>query len=580
GAGFTTGTYTLMSYTGTLSGTLPTLGSVPAGYTCSFDTNTVGLVKLVVASDTLPLPDTPTNLGAVAANQVVNLRWHSANNASSYKVKRGLASGGPYPIVFSGITTTNYTDTQVTNGTTYFYVVSGVNGAGEGAISTEVAATPQTTASSVVTSNVFDDVFSTSTLNSKTSAAPDGTSASYELISSKAWNPAPSCSAGHLKFGISPTTSGCIEVQGLFAGSPVTLATIGDNISLVVTFTNTSGLLTQAGAMGFGLYCGGTNPVAGGLNGVATTSYTTNAIGNAQTWAGYVGQLAFTNAASQILTRLPQTGPGNNNQDAVTTGSGSSSYTAPPGTTVGSASAASSVVLTAGGVYTEVLSITLTATNTLAITNFLYAGTDTNGTLLSQFGGIASGATYVTNSFDALAVGWRATTNTSATAIDINKITVNITLSMETTVATAVVTLHNLSQTYDGTARSVTASTIPPGLSVLLTYDGSANAPTNIGSYTVVGTVSDANYVGGATNTLVIGPSLAPPNIVTTILSGQLQISWPPDHLGWRLQIQTNTLSSGLGTNWVTVPDSETVTATNLVISLANGGVFLRLVYP
>jgi hypothetical protein len=146
--------------------------------------------------------------------------------------------------------------------------------------------------------------------------------------------------------------------------------------------------------------------------------------------------------------------------------------------------------------------------------------------------------------------------------------------------ATATVNLSNLSQTYDGTARVVSASTTPSGLNVLLTYNGSANAPTNVGSYTVIGTVSDANYVGGATNTLVVGPSLATPTLVSEVIGNQLQLSWPPDHLGWRLQIQTNDLSRGISTNWAMVPNSTNVMAANIVINPTNGSVFLRLVYP
>ena len=38
------------------------------------------------------------------------------------------------------------------------------------------------------------------------------------------------------------------------------------------------------------------------------------------------------------------------------------------------------------------------------------------------------------------------------------------------------------------------------------TYDGSPNAPINVGSYTVIGTINDSNYRGSATNTLVINP--------------------------------------------------------------------------
>jgi hypothetical protein len=57
---------------------------------------------------------------------------------------------------------------------------------------------------------------------------------------------------------------------------------------------------------------------------------------------------------------------------------------------------------------------------------------------------------------------------------------------------------------------------------------------------------------------------------------GQMQLSWPADHLGWRLEMQTNSLS---GAGWATVPNS---TATNQISVSVNpgGNVFFRLVYP
>src|SRR5205823_2612494 len=74
---------------------------------------------------------------------------------------------------------------------------------------------------------------------------------------------------------------------------------------------------------------------------------------------------------------------------------------------------------------------------------------------------------------------------------------------------TGTVAFGNLSQSYNGTGRSVTATTTPIGLTVSFTYNGSANAPTNVGSYTVVGTINDSNYQGSSTNTLVIGKGAA-----------------------------------------------------------------------
>jgi hypothetical protein len=70
--------------------------------------------------------------------------------------------------------------------------------------------------------------------------------------------------------------------------------------------------------------------------------------------------------------------------------------------------------------------------------------------------------------------------------------------------APATVTLGSLNPGYDGTAKSATTVTVPAGLAVNVTYNGNAAAPTNVGSYLVVGTIVDANYEGAATNTLLI----------------------------------------------------------------------------
>lgn len=68
----------------------------------------------------------------------------------------------------------------------------------------------------------------------------------------------------------------------------------------------------------------------------------------------------------------------------------------------------------------------------------------------------------------------------------------------------AQVNLSNLAQTFDGTQRSASVTTVPSGLGVILTYDGSSTAPTNAGSYQVVATVNSPNYEGQATGTLII----------------------------------------------------------------------------
>jgi hypothetical protein len=87
------------------------------------------------------IPAAPTGLVATAGNTQVSLAWTASSGAAGYSVKRSTTSGGPYTKI-SSPTSPNYTDTDLTNGTKYFYVVSAVNSAGESTNSAEANATP------------------------------------------------------------------------------------------------------------------------------------------------------------------------------------------------------------------------------------------------------------------------------------------------------------------------------------------------------------------------------------------------------------------------------------------------------
>jgi hypothetical protein len=75
--------------------------------------------------------------------------------------------------------------------------------------------------------------------------------------------------------------------------------------------------------------------------------------------------------------------------------------------------------------------------------------------------------------------------------------------------ATATVTLGDLAATFDGTAKAASATTVPSGLNVSFTYDGSPTAPSAAGSYAVVAMINDASYEGTASGTLVIAKATA-----------------------------------------------------------------------
>ena len=92
---------------------------------------------------TIVLTQAPANLIASAGNSIVDLFWDAVSGADSYTVKRSLTEGGPYTVIADGVTDTTYSDTDVVNGTTYYYVVTAVSADGESENSNEASATPQ-----------------------------------------------------------------------------------------------------------------------------------------------------------------------------------------------------------------------------------------------------------------------------------------------------------------------------------------------------------------------------------------------------------------------------------------------------
>jgi endonuclease I len=90
-------------------------------------------------------PAAPTGLVASAGNALVTLNWNdnSEPDLAGYNVKRSQTSGGPYTTIAALVPTSDYSDTTVFNGNTYFYVVSAESlSQGESPDSGEVTADP------------------------------------------------------------------------------------------------------------------------------------------------------------------------------------------------------------------------------------------------------------------------------------------------------------------------------------------------------------------------------------------------------------------------------------------------------
>ncbi|HEY4414982.1 MAG TPA: family 78 glycoside hydrolase catalytic domain [Verrucomicrobiae bacterium] len=89
----------------------------------------------------VPLPYVG-GLVAQSGNGWAGLNWIGALGATSYQVKRAAVHGGPYTVLANSVFTTNYTDLAVTNGQTYYYVVSALSGGAESVDSSEAVAQP------------------------------------------------------------------------------------------------------------------------------------------------------------------------------------------------------------------------------------------------------------------------------------------------------------------------------------------------------------------------------------------------------------------------------------------------------
>ena len=75
--------------------------------------------------------------------------------------------------------------------------------------------------------------------------------------------------------------------------------------------------------------------------------------------------------------------------------------------------------------------------------------------------------------------------------------------------AVAEVVLGNLTQVANGSPKSASATTIPPGLAVDVTYNGAASPPTQQGKYAVHAAILNPNYLGTADGELWLGQNLA-----------------------------------------------------------------------
>ena len=158
-------------------------------------------------------PPPPTGLVAAGVSgSQINLIWNAATNAITYNVKRSNTNGGPYAVIATGVTATNYNDTGLAGGVIYYYVVSALNTNGESLKSVQVSAT---TVSPTYDTLIHEYSFSES----------NGSTTTADSIGGPVWNGALP-SGGTFSNGVLILTPGSSQYANLPAGIVSSLSNV------------------------------------------------------------------------------------------------------------------------------------------------------------------------------------------------------------------------------------------------------------------------------------------------------------------------------------------------------------------
>jgi autotransporter-associated beta strand protein len=134
------------------------------------------------------------------------------------------------------------------------------------------------------------------------------------------------------------------------------------------------------------------------------------------------------------------------------------------------------------------------------------------------------------------------------------------------------------SVTYGGVLQIAPTGTFTTGQNFTLFSGAGAASASNFSSVTgSPGSGLGFTFTNGVLSVVTTGPS-GPATITNSFSGGVLSLSWPAGQ-GWRLQMQTNSLTTGLGTNWNYITDGS-LSGTNITVDSSKPTVFYRLRNP
>ena len=260
------------------------------GPTLEMDTFITNSIKMWASSGTNP-PAAPTGLVATPTITQIGLAWNSSIGATNYNLKRSAVNGSSYATIAS-LTGTSYTDSNATNGTTYYYVVTAVDNFGESSNSTQVSASLSNTGYQLVAAPA-----------SQSMAAGSSTNFTVAMTTNSSFSGSVTFGVTGLPAGANANFSPSLNVPGIStltvntisntAGGNYTLTIAGTNGGFVVT-TNVvlslSGVAVNPGTL---LWTAG-----GGDTSWSTVLDWTNLTASGNGPPGPVNNLIFTNTAA------------------------------------------------------------------------------------------------------------------------------------------------------------------------------------------------------------------------------------------------------------------------------------------
>jgi fibronectin type 3 domain-containing protein len=545
-------------------------------------------------------PAAPVGLTATLGNAQVALNWSASSGATNYIVKRAFASNGAFTVI-TNISTTSYVDSGLTNGTTYFYVVAASSEAGASSDSERASATPVAppatpaglaavrgngqvalswNASSGASlyklkrSTTSGSGYVTITTVSGRSIVDLGLNngvAYYYVVSAVNDN---SESGDSAQVGVTPVAvpeAGVTISVNFRGGSPnngnPSLMAKAESAGVVVTtnWNNASGVSGTVSSLGQSDGATTVASVSWSCNNTWSTPIT-ETYGDARMMKGYLDTTA-TSTTTVTVNNLPPAYTTNGYFVFVYCDGDTSNDK----TGVYSIGTVTNTAVDPGGMHFsgEYARASGSAGNYVVFTNL----TSSSFTLLARGSAVdGSGARGPLNAIQVVAHKPPVPDAPAAPA------------GLAATAGDAQVFL-NWNASIGATGYSVKRSlTSGSGYVTVTNVTGTTVANTSLANgtlyYYVVFAVNAGGESADSLEAFARPVSLASPRLATGLSAGRLQLNWPATHVGWRLETQTYSLASGLGTNWVAVPGSAATNQLLIPVNIENGSVFFRLVYP